>query len=129
MTGRKLFVGFVLALALQGTVFAWQYRDLLYLRQPVATIVREGRDAFVRNATVALSRGSLTRRHLDTITDAAAHFGDTELEIRALTRRHALDPTESKIALRLGDVLRRAGRYDEAERVFNQVFSPNIRRP
>ena len=129
MTGRKLLIGFVLALGLQGTVFAWQYRDLLYLRQPAAAIEREGRDSFVRNALSALSRNTLTRRHLDTIVDGAAHFNTPAIEIRALIRRSELDPSDARIRMRLGDALRRAGQFDAAERVYNEILSSNARRP
>jgi Flp pilus assembly protein TadD len=129
MTLRRLLVGFVLALALQGTVFAWQYRDLLYLRQPLSAIDREGRDAFVRNATSALSRDTLTRRHLDTIAEAAVRFGTPAIEIRALIRRSELDPQDAGVKVRLGDALRRAGHFDAAERVYNEVLSLNRRRP
>jgi pentatricopeptide repeat protein len=122
MTTSKFLIGLALAMLLQGSVFAVQYRDLLYFRQPAATIVRDDPATFESNARAALTRRKLTRHHLDTIATAAERFGKTDIQIAALERRLELDPEEGYLRLQLGDALRRAGRFDDAERLYTDLI-------
>ena len=50
MTTSKFVIGLAIAMLLQGSVFAVQYRDLLYFRQPVAAILRDDPTTFESNA-------------------------------------------------------------------------------
>jgi hypothetical protein len=124
MTTAKFLTGLAIAVLLQGSVFAVQYRDLLYFRQPVAAILRDDPTTFEANARTALTRRKLTRLHLDTIARAAERSGKTEIEIAALERRLELDPNEAGVRLQLGDALRRAGRFSEAETLYSELVRP-----
>ena len=129
MTTSKFLVGLAIAVALQSSVFAVQYRDLLYFRQPVSAIVRDDPTTFESKAQTALTRRKLTRLHLDTIARAAQRFGKTEIEIEALERRLELDPKEPGIRLQLGDALRRAGRLSDAEALYSGLIHPGSEKP
>ena len=122
MTTSRFLVALAIAMLLQGSVFAVQYRDLMYFRQPASAIVRDDPATFEANAHAALTRRKLTRHHLDTIATAAERFGKPDIQISALERRLELDPKEAHIRLQLGDALRRAGRLDEAERLYTDVI-------
>ena len=124
MTTSSFLIGLAIAMLLQGSVFAVQYRDLLYFRQPVTTILRDDPTRFASNARTALTRHKLTRQHLDTIAGAAQRFGNTDIEIAALERRLELDPTEAGPRLQLGDALRRAGRFSDAESLYSDLVRP-----
>ena len=124
MTTSRFLIGLAIAMLLQGSVFAVQYRDLLYFRQPVSAIVRDDPTTFESNARTALTRRKLTRSHLDTIAGAAQRFGKTEIEIAALERRLELDPKEAGVRLLLGDALRRAGRFADAEGLYVELVRP-----
>jgi hypothetical protein len=128
MTTSKFLIGLAIAMLLQGSVFAVQYRDLLYFRQPVTVIVRDDPTMFESNARSALSRSKLTRQHLDTIAAAAHRFGKIDIEISALERRLELDPKEAGIRLQLGDSLRRAGRFSDAEQLYSDLIRPGSER-
>jgi hypothetical protein len=121
MTTAKFLIGLAIAMLLQGSVFAVQYRDLLYFRQPTTAIVRDDPASFESNARAALTRRKLTRQHLDSIANAALKFGKTDIEIAALERRLELDPAAAGVRLQLGDALRRAGRFGDAERLFSDL--------
>lgn len=123
VTIPRVIGAFVFALLAMTGVFVWRYSDLLYLRQPVASIEHAGRQAFTDQVALALARPDLTRRHLDTIADAAARFGDLNLEALALMRRQEQDPDDLNIRLRLADALRRAGNYARAEELFRAALS------
>ena len=129
MTFQRLLLGFTIALLLQGSVFAWQYRDLLYFRQTVAAIRADRPESFVTHAQTALSRKKLTRQHLDTIAVAADGFGKRDIEIRALERRLELDPDDVQVRLRLADALRRAGRFLDAERMYGDLLPSRNEKP
>ena len=122
MTIRKLILALVMALLAQAGLFAWRYRDLIYLRQPVPAIAKGDGAAFERQATEALARERLTRHHLDTIAEAAAGFGQSKHEIEALRRRLEQDPSDVQIRLRLADALRRAGEFQQAETLYVDVL-------
>ena len=124
MTTAKFLSGLAIAMLLQGSVFAVQYRDLLYFRQPVTAILRDDPTTFESNARSALTRRKLTRQHLDTIATAAQRFGKTDIEVAALERRLELDPKEAGVRLHLGDALRRAGRLSEAENLYSDLSRP-----
>jgi hypothetical protein len=121
MTLRRFLIGLGIALLAQSSVFAWQYRDLLYLRQPVEAIERGGPDKFATFATSALTRQKLTRHHLDTIAEAARKFGRSDIEIKALIKRFELDFDEPQVRVRLADALRRGGFFSQAELVLNGI--------
>ena len=124
MTTARFLIGLAIAMLLQGSVFAVQYRDLLYFRQPVTAILRDDPTTFESNARTALTRRKLTRQHLDTIAGAAQRFGKTDIEIGALERRLELDPEEPGVRLQLGDALRRAGRFSDAEALYSDLVRP-----
>ncbi len=110
-----------LALTAQAGVFAFTYRDLLALRKDPSKLA-QSRTAFAKVAESALSRPALTRRHLETLAQAAHETGDLGIELRALERLLALSPGDPGSALRYGDALRRAGRHTEASRVFQGLI-------
>jgi hypothetical protein len=121
MTVRRLAAALLVGLVVQGSVFAWRYEDLIYLRRPVAALLGGGRDRFVRHASRALERPTLTRAHLDTIAEAAQGFGLIHFEVTARERRVALDPADRAIKLRFAEALRRQGDRVRAERQFKQL--------
>jgi hypothetical protein len=122
ITIPRIIGTFVAALLLMTGVFFWRYSDLVYLHQPIPTIEQGGRDTFTAHVDHALARTDLTRRHLDTIADVAARFGDPRLEAQALARRTEQDPANLRIQLRLADAYRRAGDLTHAERFFRDVL-------
>lgn len=122
MTIPRFLTALFIALLIQVGVFAWYQDDLLYFRQPVSAITRDDVHRFADHATGALKRTGLTRQHLDTIADAARTFGQTSLEVDALTRRLALDPSDIPVTLRLADALRRAGRFAQSETLYHRVL-------
>lgn len=122
MTLPRFAAALVVALLLQAAVFAWRYDDLLYLDRPVV-VAASAPDTFARHASEALSRPRLTRRHLDTIADAAERFGASSYEVQALQRRLEMDPANSRVKLRLADALRRAGKLKEAEELYLGVLN------
>lgn len=123
MTIPRFLLVFAIGVLLEASVFAVYYNDLLFLRQPVAAIAGGSRDRFVTQATHALGRSKLTAEHLETIAAAAEALHAPDLEVRALERRAAGDPQNESVRLRLGDALRRAGRYDRAERVYLDLLA------
>jgi tetratricopeptide (TPR) repeat protein len=122
MTLRKLLIGFVVVLVLQCGLFAWNYSDLLYFRNPTSTIAQDGVAAFIAQADEALKRPTLTRQHLETIADTARALGQTKYEITAVQRRLLMDPHENAIRLRLADLYRRNGQLDRAEALYQEVL-------
>ena len=123
VTIPRIIGAFVLTLVLMTALFAWRYSDLLYLRQPVTTLETHGRDEFVAQASLAMARTGLTRRHLDTIADAAFKFGDSKLESEALERRLKQDPRDVHLQLRLADALRRIGDFERSESLFQEALA------
>ena len=122
LTGARIAITLGIAASLQAGVFAWRYQDLLYFRQPVSAIIAAGPDAFEVHANEALGRSQITRQHLETIADAAAHFKSPAVELRALQRTVKLDPTDMRMKLRLADALRRSGQYERAETLYREVL-------
>ena len=118
---RRIGVLVLVGIAIQGAAFAWVYGDLIYLRRPVATLVRSGPDPFVRHATRALERPRLTRGHLETIAQVAQTFRLAHLEVTALERHAAMDPRDRRIALRFAEALRRQGDMVRAERIYRNL--------
>lgn len=110
------------ALALQGTVFAMYYEDLLFLRQSPERIRAGTAGTFARHAQTALARPKLTVRHLDTIGEAASAWRLHELEISALERRLALTPDEWRVRAQLADAHRRAGNLPRAEALYRDLL-------
>jgi thioredoxin-like negative regulator of GroEL len=121
MTLSRIAIMFGLLLVAQGGVFVWRFADLIYLRQPVEDVAGN-REAFHVHAIDALGRTQLTRQHLDTLADAAARLGDVRIEAAALERRLEKNPDDVRIKLRLADALRRAGEFDRAATLFNDVL-------
>jgi pentatricopeptide repeat protein len=129
MTLQRFLLVFTTVLVLQSSVFAWHYGDLLYFRQTLAAIRADQPESFVTHARAALSRKKLTRQHLDTIAVAADGFGRRDIEIQALERRLELDPDDVQVKLRLADALRRAGRFDDAERMYGDLLRTRNEKP
>jgi hypothetical protein len=121
MSVRRLAAVLLLSLLAQGSLFAWMYGDLVYLRLPRASLVGNGPATFARHATEALERPSLTRGHLDTIADMAQTFRRAHLEVTARERRLTLDPTDRALKLRFAEALRRQGDRVRAERLFLEL--------
>ena len=119
--GRRAGVLLVAGIVIQAAAFSWLYSDLIYLRQPVATLVQHGPERFGRHAVRALERRRLTRGHLETIAEVAQTFRLAHLEVTALERRAALDPGDRRIALRFAEALRRQGDRVRAERIYMQL--------
>lgn len=124
---KRFMLIFLVGVALQATVFAVYYDDLLYLRQPVATLVQAPRDTFERRATRALTRRRLTAKHLETIAAAAAALHLPHLEVRALERRLEAEPSDAALRLRLADALRRDGQLDRAEHLYLDLLQTSAR--
>ena len=122
LTGARLAITLGIALSLQAGVFAWRYQDLLYFRRPVAAVIQAGPDAFEIYANEALGRSQITRQHLETIADAAAHFKSPAVELRALRRAVKIDPDDNPMKLRLADALRRSGNFVEAEKFYREAL-------
>lgn len=122
MTLFRFFVVLVLALALQASVFAWRYSDLLYLSRSVSEILDGGPDRFAGHAEDALARRRVTLRHLDQIADAAARFEEPAYERQALERRLAMAPGDNRVRLRLAGLLASAGETGRAEQLYLQVL-------
>jgi thioredoxin-like negative regulator of GroEL len=128
MTISKFLIGLIAALFIQAGVFAWYNADLLYLRQPASVLAAGDPDAFAQYATEALARPRLTRRHLDTIAEVSAQFGQSLQEVEALQRRLERDPSDTTIKLRLADALRRSGQFDRAEQMYREVLGASTER-
>jgi len=118
VTIRRIVAGFVIALMIEGAAFAIYFDDLLYLRQSPDVIAQQPSQTFARHAADALRRRKLTARHLETVAAAARGFGLHEIELQALARRVDDEPGDTALLLRTADALRRAGRLDEAERLY-----------
>jgi hypothetical protein len=119
---RRFALVLAALLIVQGVAFGLYYRDLLYLRSPVASIAGGSRATFVRHATRALDRSRVTIGHLDTIAEAAKAFDESAIEIRALERRLAVDTSDRNTKLRLADALRRGGDFARAEAIYRSVL-------
>ncbi len=120
---RRFVLVLGVALVLQGTAFALYYDDLLFLRQPLSRITAGSAETFVRHARTSLDRPKLTVKHLDTIADAAAAFDQHDVEVTALERRLTVTPDDWRVRAKLGDALRRAGRFAEAEAIYLALLS------
>jgi DNA-binding SARP family transcriptional activator len=123
MTFRHFVLLLGLAVATQAAVFNRYYTDLLYLRQPVTVLAQGPVDEFRAQARSALGRQGLTRHHLDTIAETARRNGQTDIEVRALEQLAELHSADTAIALRLADALRRNGRLEEADRVYQRILA------
>lgn len=113
------------AFVVQGVLFSYSYRDLLVLRSP-ASVLAASPDTFRHVATQALQRPVLTRRHLETLANAANLTGDLSIEVTARQRLWQLSPGETHLGLELADSLRRARRLDEAQRIYQQLLGPTL---
>ena len=118
MTIPKFALAVGVVALLQTGVFSWRYSDLLYLGKPESVIVSSSHDTFAHHAVAALARTALTRRHLDTIAEAAQKFGENGYEVRARRRRLELDPHDEQLTLQLADALRRSGALAESEALY-----------
>lgn len=123
MTFKRFAAGLMGAFLLQGAFFAWYYRDLIALRQPVATLAAAERGAFETDARRVLGRRRLTRAHLETLSEAAKRLGLTAIEVRALERRAEEDPADRRVRFRLADALRRSGDFSRAEAIYLQLLA------
>jgi hypothetical protein len=120
---KRFALVFLAAFAVQATLFAVYYDDLLFLRRPVA-VLRAGSAAdFTRHASRALTRRRLTIEHLETIVQVAEALRRPDLEVSALDRKSQMDGGQTLTRLRLADALRRAGEPVKAERVYLEVLS------
>ena len=121
MTARRLGALLLVSLIVQGTVFATRYEDLIYLRQPVDSLLGGGRERFARHAARALERPSLTRSHLETIAEVARVYQLGHLEVTARERRATLDPDDRGVKLLFAEALRRQGDRVRAERLLEEL--------
>lgn len=119
---RQFALIFVVLVAIEASVFAYYYDDLLFLRRPIGLIAAGSPDEFRDRAERALARDRLTRSHLETIAHASATFGDVDLEVRALERLAIDHRSDRSVRLRLADALRRAGQYTKAERLYREAL-------
>ena len=122
MTLSKFFATLGLVTLLQSGVFAWRYSDLLYLGRPEAAITQSSPETFAQNAEAALSRSTLTRRHLEAIVAGARKFNWPDYEVRALKRQLESDRTNDQLKLQLADALRRNGALAESEALYNDLI-------
>lgn len=130
MTARRLALVAMMALAIQGAVFAYYYDDLLFLRQPVDVVASAPTEVFRAHALNALDRTRLTRRHLETIAAAAQRQHAIDIEVRAAERLAHEYRADGSARLRLADALRRAGRFAEAEAIYLDILGrPESLRP
>ena len=118
MTLPKFFATLGLVTLLQSGVFAWRYSDLLYLGRPESAITQSSPDTFAQHADAALSRSTLTRRHLETIAAVARKFNRPDYEVRALKRQFEMDRRNEQLKLQLADALRRTGSLAESEALY-----------
>lgn len=118
---RRFFLLLVLAVAAQGVWFSYHYSDLLALRSSPSQLAGSP-ERFRAVAGQALQRPSLTRRHLETVAEAAKLSGDADIEVRARQRLWRSSTNEQYLGLQLADALRRAKRFEEAERVYQQLL-------
>jgi hypothetical protein len=126
---KRFLAVMVAAFTLQAVVFASHYQDLLALRASAAHLAASP-DVFRRFATQALARPRLPRRHLEKIADTARRCAAVDVEVAARERLWSKSPNERHLGVQLGDALRRARRFADAERVFRQVLetSPTMGR-
>jgi hypothetical protein len=121
MTMTRIVLVVLLLLALEVAAFAVYYRDLIFLRTATAGVAASDLNEFRTHATSALTRGKLTRRHLDTIVNNAREHGLLDLELQAAKRTYADFPTDPNAILSLADVLRRSGHLDAADALYQQL--------
>jgi|WetSurMetagenome_2_1015567.scaffolds.fasta_scaffold183671_2 hypothetical protein len=103
------------------TFAAWNW-DLVYLSQPASQLAADPRH-FNSNARTALARPRIARRHLETIATIGVRTNARDVALRALRRLAAEYPSDTGVWRRLGDELRRAGRYEEAERIYRRLLA------
>lgn len=116
---RRLLLVFVTMVLLQVVAFRYLNRDLFWVaRTEAATAPVE-----VTRETVstALARPKLSRRYAEAIVRATDRDGLRDLQLVTLARLAEAHPDEAGVLLRYADALRRAGRLDEAARVFARV--------
>lgn len=122
MTARRILIVVVTILAVEVAVFQFVYRDVLWFNQPVATLQAAPADVAADTAREALSRRHLSRRHLEAIASATNTPALLEEHVDALERLHQLTPDDAHVTVRLADAYRRAGRFDDARRLFTTAL-------
>lgn len=123
MTFRRFLVFLILAIACEVGVFAASYQDLLFLRQPSASLLASSPAMFEAHADRALRRKQLTRQHLDTIAATARALELPDLERRSLERAVKEHPSDIDLQLRLADAMRRGGELARAAQLFQSVLN------
>jgi hypothetical protein len=118
----------LLVVAIELAIFRHVHRDLLYLHQPATQIASGSRERLREYGVRALSRRTLSRRHLETLALAAWQAGDSELRSGALARLARDYPDDQGIQLRWAESLRLAGRLDEARAIYRGVLEGEARR-
>ena len=119
---RMRFVPLILAaVAIELVIFRHVYRDLLYLQQPATKLAEGPRERLQEYGSKALSRRTLSRRHLETIVRAAWQTGDRALHAQALARLARDYPNDPEVQLRWAESLRLAGRLDEAAAIYYKI--------
>jgi hypothetical protein len=114
--------GLLAMMCAETAVFAVWNRDLVYLSQPASRLAADPQ-GFGANASTALTRQRIARRHLETIATVGARTNNRELTLRALRRLSMDYPSDTGVWRRLGDELRNAGRYEEAERIYRRLLA------
>src|SRR5689334_6780515 len=115
---KRFLLVFGVALAIQASLFAVYYDDLLFLNRSSSALQTGSPEQFARHAEKALARRRLTIRQVDTIAQVAQSLQRPDLEASALERRSQMDGGQASTRLRLADAFRRAGEPVKAERVY-----------
>jgi len=116
---RRLVLVALLVLVGEVAAFRFVHRDLLWLdahasARPSAADVRASADS-------VLARRRPSRRHLEALLRATDRDDLRDIHAAALLKLAEREPNDPHVRLRLAESLRRAGRLDEAARVFAQI--------
>ena len=117
-------VGLIIAaiVLVETVAFVVVNRDLVYLSQPMSRLRAEPQEGFRAMAERALARDRVARRHLERMAEVTAANGDADLRLEALRRLAKDFSTDRSVWLRLGDALRLAKRYDEADAAYRRLL-------
>ena len=121
MSSMRIAPLILAAVAIELGIFCHVNRDLIYLQQPATQLAEGPRERLQEYGLKALSRRTLSRRHLETIARAAWQAGDRALQAQALARLARDYPDDQEVQLRWAESLRLAGHLDEAAAIYYKV--------